>query len=100
MSKREQIDALNNHFLNVWQDINRTLFLMKCGQGDFSEHNHIQTYNARLNFMINCIRDFDIDDTRPWEISEATGRVYYTEGGDDDGDKDSVGEGAGGGAES
>ncbi len=90
----KQIGQLYEDYLAMWRDINRTKWLMEIDKEQYTENERINVYNARNNFLLQCVQEFDIDDSRRWQVSEVTGTIaYLDEGGEDDEKKDSVGEG-------
>ncbi len=73
------IDHLNEQALEDWRVIKRAMWLAKCTDKMYDDTEKEKIYISKLKFEWLCVREFDIDDTRKWEISERTGAVYYIE---------------------
>jgi hypothetical protein len=90
------IGWLNEEFLEHWRTINRFKYLAKLKSDYLTDTELVNLYYHELDFLRNCIQYWQIDESREWDVSEYTGRVYYRENvyGESrhDGD-DSVGEG-------
>lgn len=96
----EWIETLNDTALTQYRQIRARKWAIENDFGDsFSPNEKENAYHAENNFLRLLVEEFDIDDTRPWKVSEVTGVVFYTEEKNDRSRADSVDKGKGDGAE-
>jgi len=83
----EPIGTLDEEHLSIWREVQRRIWIMGTPDNSWNENEKINAYNARINFLLNMVNFFGIDDYRPWYVSEVTGTIYYTDDGGDNGEQ-------------
>ncbi len=81
----KKVDNLTDDQLRTWQNIRRQIWLFENVHLDpeqFTPAQAMSQYDLLHEFLEGAIREYDIDETKPFKISEATGLIYYLEDGD------------------
>jgi hypothetical protein len=78
----QKIDNLTDEQLETWRDICKWVWFFENARystEDFPANVILDQYSLQRAFIRGTIREYDVDDTRPFIISEDTGVIYYTD---------------------
>lgn len=77
----KKIYELEEEWLKIWRDINRAVWMIETSNDpdEYTAKEKEMVYMQKIDFLASCVSNMDIDDTRPWKVSEITGIIYYTD---------------------
>lgn len=77
----QKIYELEEGWLQVWRDINRAIWIIENSNDpeEYTAKEKEIVYMRKIEFLEGCVINMKIDDTRPWEVSEVSGLIYYTD---------------------
>ena len=78
----KKIATLKDDQLTTWKNIRRDIWFFEnvtMNSDQITPKDALSSYDLLNKFLEGCIREYDIDETRPFTISDVTGLIYYLE---------------------